>query len=195
MRVGVTGIFASGKGTVCAMFEKLGAFVVDTDVIAKEIMEPGQRGLAAVTDAFGPSFLNTDGSLNRREFANFVFADKGRVKLLNSITHPIIHEQTMSQSSGDGIFMLNVPLLFETGLDRLMDYTIVVFTEKRQAVERGVKRDNISKKEIKDRLRHQITLNKKKAMADYVIDNSGSPENTERQVFKIWNILTANRLK
>ncbi len=193
MRVGVTGIFASGKGTVCSMFEKLGAGVVDTDIIAREIMEPGQAGLAAVVREFGDSFISPDGILDRREFARAVFSDPEKVKKLNAITHPLIHEYTMDRSSGDGIFMVNVPLLFESGLNRYMDCNIVVTAERSQAIERGILRDNISGKEIEGRLAHQIPLNEKIKLADYVIDNSGSLENTERQVVEIWNILTAGQ--
>jgi dephospho-CoA kinase len=193
MRVGVTGIFASGKGTACAMFEKLGAVVVDADVIARDIMEPGRAGLLAVTREFGDSFLDTDGTLKRREFADFVFADHTRVKLLNEITHPIINEYMFARSDGSGIFMINAPLLFETGLDKSMFCNIVVFAEREQAIERGVLRDNISENEIKARLLHQIPLKEKRILADYVIDNSGSLKNTERQVVTIWNILKANK--
>jgi dephospho-CoA kinase len=195
MRVGVTGIFASGKGTVCAMFERLGAHVIDTDVLAREIMEPGQEGLEAVTGEFGDSFLNPDGSLDRRAMANFVFADPEKVKRLNAITHPLIHKRTMDLSSGQGIFMINVPLLFETGLNRLMDRNIVVFAEREQAISRGVLRDRITENEIGERLNHQIPINEKKNLADYVIDNSGSMENTERQVVELWNILKAIRVR
>ena len=193
MRIGVTGIFASGKGTVCGMFEKLGAVVIDTDVIAREIMLPGSDGLLEVTREFGDSFLNADGTLKRRELADFVFGDAEKVKRLNEITHPIINKHLMERSSGDGFFMLNVPLLFETGLDKSMDANIVVKAKNEQAIERGILRDNISENEIKARLLHQIPLKEKASLADYVIDNSGSMENTERQVVDIWNILKADR--
>ena len=191
MRVGVTGIFASGKGTVCSMFEKLGAGVVDTDIIAREIMEPGREGLAAVINEFGDSFI-TDGRLDRRAFADYVFKNSGKVARLNEITHPLIKKLTLERS-GSGIFMINVPLLFETGFDKIMDQNIVVFSERSQAIERGMLRDNISENEIEARLKYQIPLNEKKQLADYVIDNSGSLENTQRQVVKIWNILMRNR--
>lgn len=193
MRVGVTGIFASGKNTVCDMFKKLGAEIIDADEIAREIMMPGCDGLLAVLGEFGDSFLDSAGALKRREFADYVFSDSERVKRLNAVTHPIIHRHIMERSQGDGIFMLNVPLLFETGLDKFADYNIVVSAHNEQAVARGVQRDNISENEIKSRLLYQIPLKEKTPLADYVIDNSGSLENTERQVLEVWNILTANR--
>ena len=191
MRIGVTGIFASGKGTVCSMFEKLGAGVVDTDIIAKEIMEPGHEGLAAIIDEFGDSFI-IEGRLDRRAFADYVFKDSVKVKRLNEITHPLIRKLTEERTKS-GLFMVNVPLLFETGFDKFMDRNIVVFSERSQAIERGMLRDNISENEIEARLKYQIPLNEKKRLADYVIDNSGSLENTQRQVVEIWNILMKNR--
>ena len=191
MRIGVTGIFASGKGTVCSMFEKLGAGVIDTDIIAREIMEPGQEGLAAVINEFGGSFV-TAGRLDRRAFANHVFKDGDKVARLNEITHPLIEKLTLERSM-TGIFMINVPLLFEVGFDKIMDKNIVVFSERSQAIERGMLRDNISENDIEARLKFQIPLNEKKQLADYVIDNSGSLENTQRQVVEIWNILMKNR--
>jgi dephospho-CoA kinase len=193
MRIGVTGIFASGKGTVCSMFEELGAGVVDTDIIAREIMEPGQDAFTAVVNEFGSSFLSADGSLDRRAFADYIFKDAAKVARLNAITHPLIKKHTLERS-GSGICMINVPLLFETGFDKMMDANIVVFAERSQAIRRGVLRDNISENEIKERLKHQIPLNEKKQLADYVIDNSGSRENTQRQVAEIWNILKLSRI-
>jgi len=195
MRVGVTGIFASGKGTVCEMFRELGGKVIDTDIVARDIVEPGARGLKAIVDEFGDSFINDDGTLDRREFANFIFKDEERVGKLNSITHPLILEITVEQSAGDDIFMINTPLLFESGFDAHMDCNIVVVADVEQAVERGILRDNISGNEIRDRLNHQIPLNEKVKMADHVIDNSGSMENTKRQVAELWKTLKQHREK
>lgn len=193
MKVGVTGIFASGKGTVCEMFRELGAGVIDTDIVAREIMEPGQEGLRRVVEAFGVGVLNTDGVLDRRGFAAIVFADEEKVKLLNSLTHPLILGIVDKRSGGEGIFMINTPLLFESGFDRYMDYNIVVTAGEGQAVSRGMKRDSLSEKEIKMRLEHQIPLKEKIRLADYVIDNSGSLESTKRQVVDLWKILNQNR--
>ncbi|HOP29471.1 MAG TPA: dephospho-CoA kinase [Spirochaetota bacterium] len=192
MRIGVTGIFASGKGTVCEMFRELGAGVVDTDIVAREIMEPGATGLKKVVEEFGDSFINSDGTLDRRGFANSVFTSAEKVKRLNEITHPVIKEIVIERTSGDGIFMVNTPLLFESGFDKLMEKNIVVTAGNEQVLVRGSKRDNITPEEIKERLKHQIPLNEKVKLADYVIDNSGNIDNTKRQVADIWNILTRN---
>ncbi len=193
MRIGVTGIFASGKGTVCEMFRELGAGVIDTDIVAREIMEPGATGLKKVIEEFGDSFINSDGTLDRRGFANSVFSSAEKVKRLNEITHPVIREIVIERTSGDGIFMVNTPLLFESGFDKLMEKNIVVTAGDEQVLFRGSRRDNISVEEIKERLKHQIPLNEKVKLADYVIDNSGNIDNTKRQVADIWKILTRNR--
>ncbi|PKL17660.1 MAG: dephospho-CoA kinase [Spirochaetae bacterium HGW-Spirochaetae-5] len=193
MRVGVTGIFASGKGTVCELFRELGAEVIDTDIIAREIMEPGQDGLKSVIEKFGPDFINPDGTLDRRGFANSVFGNKEKVRILNEITHPAIQKIVEERSSGKGIFMINTPLLFESGFDKIMQYKIVVTAGDDQVLDRGSKRDKILEDEIKERLKHQIPLNEKVKLADYIIDNSGTIEDTKRQVVDLWKILIQNR--
>lgn len=193
MRIGVTGIFASGKGTVCGMFSELGAEVIDTDIVAREIMEPGQDGLNRIIEKFGPEFINSDGTLDRRGFANSVFGDDEKVKILNEITHPIIQKIVVERSSGEKIYMINTPLLFESGFDRIMKFNIVVTAGDSQVLFRGSKRDKISEDEIKERLKHQIPLNEKVKLADYIIDNSGDIEHTKRQVVDLWKILIQNR--
>lgn len=193
MRIGVTGIFASGKGTVCGMFQELGAEVIDTDILAREIMEPGGEVLAKIESEFGAEFINGDGSLKRREFGAVVFRDAVMVEKLNAITHPVILKLVLDRSSGKGIYVVNTPLLFESGFNSYMDRNIVVTALTDQVIDRGIKRDNISGDEIRERLDHQIPLNEKIKLADYVIDNSGSMEKTKRQVIDIWKTLTQDQ--
>jgi len=193
MRIGVTGIFASGKGTVCGFFRELGAEVIDTDMVAREIVEPGAEGLSELVSEFSEEILDDTGFLDRRKFANIVFKNRESVEKLNSITHPLILKLVMERSSSNGIYFINTPLLFESGFNEIMDKNIVVVAETDQAVKRGIKRDNISEKEIRERLNHQIPLNEKIKMADYVIDNSRSLENTKGQVADLWKNLTEIR--
>lgn len=190
MRIGVTGVFASGKGTVCSMFEKLGAENIDTDIIAREIVKQGSPVLKKITDEFGLSILSSDGSLNRPKLAEIVFSDKTKLAKLNNITHPEILRITLERSNSNKIYVINVPLLFESGFDKVMDKTILVTASYNQVIKRGIIRDSLTKEDIEKRLQHQISLNEKMKLADYVIDNSNSPENTERQVINLWNILT-----
>ena len=193
MRVGVTGIFASGKGTVCEMFGELGAEIIDTDIIAREIMEPGHEVLKRIVERFGSEFINSDGSLDRRGFANSVFGNHEKVRILNEITHPAIKKIVIERTSGDKIYMINTPLLFEAEFDKFMDYNIIVTAKEDQVLSRGSKRDKIPEDEIKERLKHQIPLKEKVKLADYIIDNSGSMEHTKRQVVNLWKILIQSR--
>jgi dephospho-CoA kinase len=191
MKVGVTGIYASGKGTVCEMFGELGAWVIDTDIIAREIVEPGSEGLKMLIGEFGRDILDPDGTLNRRGLAKMVFNDPDRVKRLNGITHPLILNKTLELTvkNEGAIYMVNTPLLFEAGFDQYMDKNIVVTAGNDQVIKRGINRDGITETEIRDRLKNQISLNDKIKKADYVIDNSGALENTKRQVLSIWKTL------
>lgn len=194
MRVGVTGNFASGKGTVCEMFRVLGAQVIDTDIIARGIVEPGSVVLSEIASAFGKSFINLDGTLDRRALGAYVFQDQDRVNTLNSITHPAILRHTLEQSSDpDTIYMINAPVLFESGFDRHMNRIIVVSADFSQSIDRGIKRDGLSAEEIQKRLSHQISLNEKIKHADYVIDNSKDIEFTQKQVCEIWNNLISRK--
>jgi dephospho-CoA kinase len=197
MKVGVTGIYASGKGTVCAMFEELGAKVIDTDILAREVVEPGSIGLKLYVKEFGKKILNADGTLNRRTFANIVFKDTRKVKLINEITHPLISQKMLEiiNNTPDKIYMINTPLLFESDFHKFMDYNITVFANNDQVIERGLSRDNITEIEIKERLNNQISLNEKIKLADYVIDNSSTTENTKRQVLEIWKTLLLKNKK
>ncbi len=190
MRIGVTGIYASGKGTVCSMFEKLGAIVIDTDIIARQIVTPPSPVLDRLVETFGSDILLPDGTLNRRYLAQKVFVDKKLVDILNAITHPAILDEVVRQSSNpDYIYMINTPLLFETEFHKHMDKNIVVIANTDQVLERGVARDGITPEEIKSRLNHQISLKEKIQMADYIIDNSGTLENTKKQVEELWKTL------
>ena len=195
MKIGVTGIFASGKGTVCEMFEELGSKTIDTDIIAREVVEPGTEGLKTLVEVFGKEILNDNGTLNRQKLADIVFADPVKVKRLNEITHPLVFKRIMEtfEDNPNDIFIVNIPLLFESGFDNYLDKTIVVTANTDQVINRGIKRDSISESDIKKRLNHQIPLNEKIKKADYIIDNSGTLENTKRQVLKIWKIFQKKR--
>ncbi|MCX8122579.1 MAG: dephospho-CoA kinase [Spirochaetes bacterium] len=190
MRIGVTGIYASGKGTVCSMFEQLGAIVIDTDIIARQIVTPPSPVLDTLVKTFGDDILNQDGTLNRRYLAQKVFTCKKNVDMLNSITHPAIFHEVMQRSNNsNSIYMINTPLLFETEFYKYMDKNIVVIANTDQVIKRGVIRDGISEDEIKARLNYQISLKEKMQLADYIIDNSGSLENTKKQVEELWKTL------
>jgi dephospho-CoA kinase len=197
MKIGVTGIYSSGKGTVCAIFKELGAEVIDTDILARDVVKPGTKGLEMYVKEFGREILEPDGTLNRRRLANIVFKNPEKVKLINDITHPLIHREMeqIINSAPDRLYMINTPLLFETDFHKYMDKNIVVFANNEQVIKRGIIRDNITETEIKDRLNNQISLNEKIKLADYVIDNSGTTENTKRQVIELWKTMQQKNKK
>ncbi|HNR88221.1 MAG TPA: dephospho-CoA kinase [Spirochaetota bacterium] len=192
MNIGVTGIFASGKGTVCEMFRALGARVIDTDILAREVVAPGTEGLNRLVAAFGTDILTPSGELDRRGLALRVFPDPAHVQQVNAIVHPLVLARMLEivGEAPDSIYMINTPLLYESGFDRYMHKNIVVTADTEQAISRGMRRDHLTAEEIESRLKHQIPLTQKMHRADYVIDNSSSLENTRRQVIEIWNSLT-----
>ena len=190
MKIGITGQYASGKGTVCSFFEELGAITIDTDIISREITLPGSPCFTALIDTFGSSFVKKDGTRDRRALGKFVFSDKELVTRLNNITHPFILKKTLEKASENGkIYMINAPVLIEAGFHNYMDAVIVITCSNEQSVFRGINRDGLSEEEINQRLKNQISLNEKLIFADYVIDNSGTLENTRKQVVTIWNNL------
>ena len=162
MKVGVTGNFASGKGTVCSMFAELGAHIIDTDKIARDIVQPGSPVLQKIRELFGDDIIDDCGFLKRRVLANRVFGNNEKVFLLNSLTHPAILAVVEKLCSDAGqIYMINTPLLFESGFDHFMDVTVTVSASSDQSIKRGIARDGLSAKDIELRLSHQISLNEK----------------------------------
>jgi len=189
MRIGVTGNFASGKGTVCSFFEELGGRVIDTDLLAREIVAPGTPALQAIADAFGGEIIQPDGNLDRKKLAALVFSQGDMVEKLNAITHPRILELTLSRSEGPEVYFINAPLLFEAGFDRYMDYNIIVYSERDVASKRGEIRDGISGQQIALRTSHQFSFNEIKGKADFIIDNNADLERTHKQVVELWKTI------
>ena len=190
MRAGVTGNYASGKGTVCEIFRQFGAIHVDTDIIAREVTAKDSPGLNMIADLFGTEFLLPNGELDRRKLGRTVFNDHEKLVRLTDVLNPLILERTLYLSKDESrIFMINAPVLFEAGFDTYMDIIIVVSTPIDSSINRGMLRDGLSLEEITSRLNNQISLNEKIKAADYVIDNSGSIEQTRIQAEAIWNSL------
>jgi len=190
MRVGVTGNYSSGKSTVCSFFEELGGAVIDTDIIARQVLEKGSNGLKKIIEVFGEEFLLPDGHLDRRKLAYHVFKSEELTKKLNLIVHPLISDIVIKESKGnDRIYFINAPLLFEAKLNPLMEKNIIVVAEEKLMIERGIARDKLSEEEIRDRLSRQFSVKEKIKFSDYVIYNSGDLTETRRQVQDIWKIL------
>lgn len=187
LKVGLTGGIASGKSTVAAIFRELGVPVIDSDALARSALEPGGGAIAAVVDAFGPAILDINGGINRAAIGEIVFRDAGRRMKLNAIVHPVVEREIgalvdSSRRAGTPIIIVDVPLLFEVGWEDRFDRIIVVYAPSDIQLARLCLRNGFSPEEAGLRLDAQWPLARKTERADIVIDNSGTPENTRRQV-------------
>ena len=182
--VGLTGGIASGKSLVGAMFVKLGASLIDTDVVAREVVALGEPGLAAVAAEFGPSVLLPSGELNRPALRSLVFADDAKRRQLEAILHPLIRNRTRAKLAAltAPYALVAVPLLVETSFDELVDRILVVDSPEAAQLERLMRRDAIPRAEAQAMLRAQADRATRLRAAHDVIDNSGTPEATRRQV-------------
>ncbi|MCC5861665.1 MAG: dephospho-CoA kinase [Gammaproteobacteria bacterium] len=184
MRVGLTGGIASGKSTVAQAFEALGVSVIDTDVIAREVVAPGSPALAEIREAFGEAVLEATGSLDRRRMRELVFADAARRRQLEAILHPRIRAATLARADaapGDYV-VIAVPLLVETGFDRLVAQVVVVDCPEALQLARLMQRDGQDEAAARRMLAAQTSREARLARADHVIDNSGTLAETQAQV-------------
>ena len=193
--VGLTGGIATGKSTVSAMFAHLGAKVVDADLLAREVVMPGQRAHREIVEAFGPEVLQADGALDRKRLGAIVFADAGKRKRLEEITHPAIRTRQQrilsvyEEEAFEGIVIWDVALLIETGGAKSMDRVVVVIADEAIELSRLVAREGFSEEEARRRIASQMPLAEKVKVADHVIDNSGSRSETERRVGQVYRAL------
>lgn len=182
--VGLTGGIASGKSLVGAMFVKHGAALIDTDVVAREVVAPGEPGLAAVIEEFGPGVVSPSGDLNRPALRSLVFADDEKRLKLEAILHPLIRSRTRAKLADLAVpyALVAVPLLVETSFGELVDRILVVDCPESLQLERLMRRDAIPKPEALAMLRAQIDRATRLKAAHDIIDNSGTAEATRRQV-------------
>jgi dephospho-CoA kinase len=187
LRVALTGGIASGKSTVATLFAELGVPVIDTDVIAREVVEPGQPALAQVVAAFGPGILDADGRLDRRRMRERIFSDPQARRTLESILHPAIRARmdTHSREAGGEYQLLVIPLLAEGGRRDHVDRVIVVDVAPEIQLERLTRRDDVSRESAEAALRAQATREARLAMADDVVTNAGSIEDLKARVAEL----------
>jgi dephospho-CoA kinase len=191
--LGLTGGIGSGKSTVASMFAELGADVIDADDLARQIVEPGQPALAEIQDAFGPAVIESDGRLDRKRLADLVFTDPDARARLNAVTHPRIRERVNAaveaRRMAPGLLILDIPLLYENALTESVEKTIVVWVDGATQLARLTSRDGLEIGAARARIAAQLPLAEKKALADYVIDNSGTREQTRHQVESLFALL------
>lgn len=196
--VGLTGGIATGKSTVARMFEQLGAAVVSADVVARQVVEPGEPAWGEIKDTFGEEVLAADGTLDRRALGAIVFGDEEARRRLEAITHPRIRERMRRQIdelAGRGLVVIaEIPLLFESAPARaLVDETVVVYVDEDVQEARLMERDGFSRAEARARMAAQKPLAEKAALADWVIDNGRGLEETKAQVERLWRRLHADQ--
>jgi dephospho-CoA kinase len=189
----LTGGIGSGKSEVSRRLVSLGAVLVDADAVAREVVEPGTPGLAAVTEEFGEEILRPDGSLDRDRLGTIVFADEQRRARLNAIVHPLVGarmQELVEDAPDDAIVVYDVPLLTENDLAGLYDLVVVVDAPVEEQVRRLTELRGMTEEAARARIAVQATREQRRAVADRVIDNSGTIESLAAQVDDLWAELT-----
>lgn len=192
LKVGLTGGIGAGKSEVSRLLVACGAVLIDADRIAREVVAPGTPGLAAVVDAFGADVLAADGSLDRPRLGSIVFADPDRLAVLNSIVHPLVgaRSRELEQAAAeDAVVVHDVPLLTENGLAPLYDVVVVVDASTETQLDRLVRLRGMSEADARARMAAQATREKRREIADIVIDNDVPLEELQRRVREVWDEL------
>ncbi len=195
MRIALTGGIASGKTAVSELLRKRGAVIIDSDVLAREVVAPGTPGLAAVVERFGPDVLAGD-ALDRAALGKIIFGDPQARRDLESITHPLIRqraEQLERAAADDAVVIQVVPLLIEAGLADGFDLVIVVDADPAQQRERLRRRNGLDERQVEERLAAQASREQRLAAADLVVDNTGPAERLPAEVDRLWASVLRSR--
>lgn len=185
---GLTGGIAAGKTTVLNIFEKLGCKVYDADQVARIVVEPGTPGLSQITKQFSKGILLPDGTLNRKKLGRIVFSDRRQLKILTGITGPLIRQKILKMISdakndpSEVINIFEVQLLFESHYQEYFDATIAVYVNHEIQLDRLIKRNNITKQAAEDKINSQMSMEQKRDLADFCIDNSQTVDDLENQI-------------
>ncbi|MCT2537193.1 dephospho-CoA kinase [Aquibacillus koreensis] len=195
--IGLTGSIATGKSTVAKMFKAYDIPVIDADLIAREVVEPGETAFENIIKVFGEDLIDVNQQLNRKKLGQIVFSDKEKLEQLNQIVHPAIRERMIERKKelleqGATTIVFDIPLLFEKNLTFLVEKTLVVYVDESIQLKRLMDRDQSSEEEALKRIQSQIPTKEKAKMADEVIDNSGTIDESRRQledILRKWNVI------
>lgn len=198
--IGLTGSIATGKSTVAKMFRQHGIPVIDADLLAREVVEPGEDAYKQVIETFGEGILLEDNRLNRNRLGEIVFTDETKRKQLNEIVHPAIRKRMLERRDhfireGNQCVVLDIPLLFESKLQGFVDKILVVYADEAIQLERLMVRNEFTEEEAMQRIRSQMPVKEKARLADAVINNNGTEEETYEQLSLLlekWRIPKAN---
>ena len=196
LRVGLTGNIASGKSSVVSIWEGMGAHVIDADVLARQAVEPGSPGLAAVAAAFGPEALTATGDLDRAAMRRIVFADPDARRRLEAIIHPEVArlrelEERLLEARGARIVVHDIPLLFEVGADRDMDLVVLVDAPEEVRLQRLVRDRGLPEAEARAMIAAQQPAVGKRRRAHIIIDNDGTPAQLATRAAEAWERIRA----
>ncbi|WP_423181477.1 dephospho-CoA kinase [Arthrobacter sp. NyZ413] len=189
LKIGLTGGIASGKSLVSARLKELGATLIDADVLAREVVEPGTRGLARIIAEFGEDIVDAAGQLDRARLGSIVFAEPDRREVLNGIVHPLVREKAsalLSMAKPGDIVVQDIPLLVETGQGSNFHLVLVVDAPEEERIRRMTSIRNMSAEEAVARMAAQAGRDERLAAADIVVDNSGSVEDVRDLIDKLW---------
>lgn len=195
MIIGLTGGIATGKSQSSKIFKELGCYVIDADKLSRTLTTKNSKCLKEIIETFGTDILKDNGTLNRKKLGQIVFNDKQAKKDLERIIHPHIIKKTneiIAKKYNNTNIVVDAPLLFEVGLDRVCDKVIVIYTRYHIQITRFMKRDNISKEEAIKRISLQMPIEEKIRLADITIDNSGTLIDLKKNVKFIYRILIKN---
>ncbi len=197
--VGLTGGIATGKSLVAGCFADQGAIIIDADKIAHNVVLKGKAAWEEIVNNFGEEILQPDGEIDRKALGKIVFADDAKRDILNHIVHPRVFEAVSREialavehhETTDPVILLDIPLLFETKMDLELPEVIVVYAPVETQLDRLMARDDLTEEEARARINAQLPIADKRDKADYIIDNTGSMDNTRRQVNDLYVILKA----
>lgn len=197
MIIGLTGSIASGKSTVAKMLEGYDLPIVDADLVARQVVEPGTKTLAKIAEAFGQDVIKKDGTMDREKVGAIIFHEPAKRKILNDLIHPAIRVEMIRQreeyiKQGAEHVIMDIPLLFESKLQHFVDKILVVSVKEEVQLERLMKRNLLSKEEAKARIASQLPIPVKEQGADAVIYNNGDLKTTAQQleaILKSWGII------
>ncbi|MGH7883372.1 MAG: dephospho-CoA kinase [Candidatus Dormibacteraceae bacterium] len=194
LKLALTGGMGTGKSTVAVMLEQLGAVVIDADQAVREVQRPGSAGLARLVAAFGSSILTPQEELNRPRLAEIVFANPAARTRLEGIIHPLVREwmeqhHQAALSQGAEVVVHDIPLLFEGRGSKGFDAVLLVYAPEQVALCRLTEQRGFSESEARARMNAQLSIEKKRQLADYVIENTDSLEELEREVGRVWREL------
>lgn len=198
MIIGLTGSIASGKSTVAKMLKEYGLPIVDADVVARVVVEPGTPTLAKIAEAFGQDVITENGEMDRTKVGSIIFHDESKRKVLNEIIHPAIRAEMLRQrdehlANGAKTVIMDIPLLFESKLQHYVEKILVVTVSEETQLKRLMERNELSKEEAIARISSQLPLSEKEKGADAVINNNGSFEETRQQleiILRNWEVIS-----